>query len=521
MNGKIYIYVQNRDGHPLMPTTRRGHVGYLLRTGRAKVVAREPFTIRLLYETPDIVQPLYVGIDPGRTNIGIAVVDDGGDCKMEVKVKTRNKDIPKLMSSRKAARQRRRKCGRRDVRRRRAVKADPSRKEAVISRMLPQYKKPVLCHNIKNKEAKFNHRVREPGWLTPTANHLLQTHLNVVEKTAKLVPVAGTCVEINKFAFMALDNPNVKPWEYQRGPLYQKGNLHDAVYEMQSGRCLLCNKGGIDHYHHIVARAAGGSDTIDNIAGICDKCHNKMHKDEKAVERLKKKKAGMNKKYGALSVLNQIIPRLIDELGSRFSGETYVIEPKSTAEARRAGSIEKDHDMDAYCIACVAVNAVPSNDNISDNRYQMVQYRRHDRRALHQENNKRRYADPNGNVVATNRHKATMFLDNGKEVKEAPDSVEEYRAKHSSAEISVLRVLDHKPTYRHTDRVMPGALVRYERTDKKSKKVTNEMFVLDSSDGFHYGRPDSYVSTNGKKYGYAKCSVIKHNAGFVFTQSGM
>ena len=60
------IYVQSKDGKPLMPTTRGGHVRHLLKSNKARVVERYPFTIRLLYDTEGITQPLYLGIDTRR-----------------------------------------------------------------------------------------------------------------------------------------------------------------------------------------------------------------------------------------------------------------------------------------------------------------------------------------------------------------------------------------------------------------------------------------------------------------------
>lgn len=69
------VYVLNKDGKPLMPTTRCGHVRHLLKEQKARVVTSKSFTIQLLYETDNVVQPLYLGIDPGRTNIGVAVVN--------------------------------------------------------------------------------------------------------------------------------------------------------------------------------------------------------------------------------------------------------------------------------------------------------------------------------------------------------------------------------------------------------------------------------------------------------------
>ena len=72
------VYVLNKDGKPLMPTTRCGHIRHLLKEKKARVVRTNPFTIKLVYETDDVVQPLYLGIDPGRTNIGVAVVKVDG-----------------------------------------------------------------------------------------------------------------------------------------------------------------------------------------------------------------------------------------------------------------------------------------------------------------------------------------------------------------------------------------------------------------------------------------------------------
>lgn len=73
------VYVLSKAGKPLMPTTRCGHVRHLLKQKKAKVVATKPFTIQLLYDCPEGVQSLVLGIDPGRTNIGVAVVKEDGE----------------------------------------------------------------------------------------------------------------------------------------------------------------------------------------------------------------------------------------------------------------------------------------------------------------------------------------------------------------------------------------------------------------------------------------------------------
>ena len=95
------VYVINKEGRPLMPTEQHGYVRILLKKGKARVVRKIPFTIQLLYETMDQVQPVILGVDPGRTNIGVCTITETGKPLFSAEVQTRNKDIPKLMAKRK------------------------------------------------------------------------------------------------------------------------------------------------------------------------------------------------------------------------------------------------------------------------------------------------------------------------------------------------------------------------------------------------------------------------------------
>ena len=65
------VYVLNREGTSLMPTTRYGRVRRLLRKGHAVVVDYRPFTIQLTYDTPNGVQEVSLGVELVRicTNI--------------------------------------------------------------------------------------------------------------------------------------------------------------------------------------------------------------------------------------------------------------------------------------------------------------------------------------------------------------------------------------------------------------------------------------------------------------------
>lgn len=487
------VYVLNADGSPLMPTTRCGHVRILLKQGRAKVVERIPFTIQLCYETPDITQPLYLGIDPGRTNIGAAVVRENGECVFIAQLTTRNKDIPKLMKARKQYRMAHRRLKRRCKRQRRANAAGTTSPKKEIRRLLPGCEELITCKGIRNKEARFNNRKRPAGWLTPTANQLLLTHINLVKKLQKFLPITDVVFEVNRFDFMAMDNPHIKRWQYQRGPLFGKGSVKEAVYAAQDGHCLFCDN-SIAHYHHVVPQRENGSETLENRVGLCNFHHRLVHTEESWTKKMVAKKAGMNKKYHALSVLNQIIPALTEQLAELFPQHAFVTTGQDTFHFREDHSIQKDHYLDAYCIAC---SVIPNTQKVSSPKgkpYDIRQFRRHDRQACQQANIVRKYIDVSGKVVASNRNKA---------IEQKTDSLVEYRAKHSEVEISQLRVKAHSPQHKDMSRPMPGSLVLHN----------GKTFVLTASDGRHNGFVDYYIDEQGGKHSARKSKILTNNTG--------
>ena len=93
------VYVLDKNGYPLMPTNRHGKVKHLLKDGKAKVVKRCPFTIKLLYESTTYTQNLTLGVDTGSGTIGTAVSKDNGDIVYMSEVVVRN-DISDKMTQR-------------------------------------------------------------------------------------------------------------------------------------------------------------------------------------------------------------------------------------------------------------------------------------------------------------------------------------------------------------------------------------------------------------------------------------
>ena len=101
------VYVLNIDGQPLMPTNRHGKVKHLLKDGKAKVVRRCPFTIKLLYESTNHTQNLTLGVDTGSGTIGTAVSDDNGNIVYMSKVVVRNDIAGEMVQRAKYRRNRR------------------------------------------------------------------------------------------------------------------------------------------------------------------------------------------------------------------------------------------------------------------------------------------------------------------------------------------------------------------------------------------------------------------------------
>lgn len=100
------IYVQNKTGKALMPTERHGKVRRLLRDGLAVVVRREPFTIRLTYDSTTYTQPVCLGADAGTKHVGVSSTTDSKELyAAQVELRT---DIVKLLATRREQRRTRR-----------------------------------------------------------------------------------------------------------------------------------------------------------------------------------------------------------------------------------------------------------------------------------------------------------------------------------------------------------------------------------------------------------------------------
>ena len=118
--------------------------------------------------------------------------------------------------------------------------------------------------------------------------------MNIVQKIGNILPITDISLEINKFAFMEIANPEQKHSniDFQHGVLYGTGGLKNAVRVQKQDLCLLCGEQSIEHFHHIVPRSKCGSNTIGNIVGLCKKCHILVHTSQEAAGTLEKRSKG-------------------------------------------------------------------------------------------------------------------------------------------------------------------------------------------------------------------------------------
>lgn len=481
-----YIYVLSASGKPLMPTLRKGHVRRLLNTGKARIASHVPFVIQLKYKTGEICQPLYGGTDPGRDNIGEAVVRADGTCVYRAHLEARNREVPKLMEERRTHRQASRR-GERLARKRRAGRYG-TLLAAPLKRKLPGYKDGlVTVKDIINTEAKFNNRVRPEGWLTPTARQLVQTHVNMVRKICQILPVTYWSLEINRFAFMRMDNGQCYGADFQNGRMKGYSSVNDYVDARQNGCCYFCGK-PIEHHHHILPRHMTGSSLPENIIGVCRECHGKIH-----TGKLTANVAGIRKKYGALSVLNQTVPyiakTLIQEFGS--VGACFGWQTKGFRERYLPG---KDHDIDAMAIAMLGAVIMPNREaaQAMPDRYEIKQFRRHDRALIRSQRERTYYLD--GKTVCKNRHK--RFEQKG-------PSLEEYAMEHPE-DVSRLRVQKSTRYYNNPDRLIPGAAFLYHG---KRYIMTGQLTGGKYYRGLGQGK---------KNFPAKDCRILEHNTGIVY-----
>ncbi len=304
------VYVINSNGQPLMPTKRYGNVRRMLRSGRAKVVRRCPFTIQLLYETTQFTQEVSLGVDAGSKNIGLSATTEK-EVLFEAETELRS-DIVELIASRREGRR-----GRRN-------------------------------RKTRYRAARFDNRRRSDGWLAPSVQQKVDSHLAVVDKVHKILPVSRITVEVASFDIQKIKNPSVEGADYQQGEQLGFWNVREYVLFRDGHKCQCCKGKSKDarlNVHHIEGRKTGGNAPNDLIT-LCETCHTGYHKG--TVKLPKSIHRGMSFRDAAFMGIMRWA--FYNELKGIYPNVnlTYGYITKNT---RIKNGLPKDHYIDARCIS--------------------------------------------------------------------------------------------------------------------------------------------------------------------------
>ena len=304
------VFVFSKNGQPLMPTKNHAKARVLLKTGRAKVISRCPFTIQLLYESMVYTQNISLGVDAGSKHIGLSATTKD-KVLFESDVELRN-DIVDLLATRRQNRRTRR-----------------NRKT--------RYRKP-----------RFDNRKRKDGWLAPSVQNKVDTHMTVIHKVYEILPITKIIVEVASFDIQKIKNPTISGTEYQQGEQLDFWNIREYVLFRDGHMCQCCkgkSKDKILNVHHIESRKIGG-DAPNNLITLCETCHKGYHKG--TVSLPKTIHRGMSFKDAAfMGIMRWAFYNRLKEIYPNVS-LTYGYITKNT---RIENSLPKDHYVDARCIS--------------------------------------------------------------------------------------------------------------------------------------------------------------------------
>ena len=308
----------------------------LLKQGKAKVVKREPFTIQLLYATGETKQDITLGVDAGSKIIGLSATTDKQEL-FSAEVELRN-DIVDLLSTRREFRRTRR------------------------NRL--RYRKPRFLNRVRSKNK---------GWLAPSVENKIQTHLKIISKIHEILPISKIIIEVASFDIQKIKNPDIEGEQYQQGEQLGFWNVREYVLWRDGYKCQGKKgcKNKILNVHHIESRKTGGN-SPSNLITLCESCHKDYHAGKL---KLNLKRGQSFKDAVFMGIMRWTFYNRLKEIYSNVK-ITYGYITKNT---RIQNNLPKEHRIDALCIS--------GNPNVKrlDYWYYIKQVRRHNRQ-IHKAN---------------------------------------------------------------------------------------------------------------------------------------
>lgn len=329
----MLIYVLDIHGKPLMPTRRSGKVRRMLADGRAVIAGHTPFTIRLTYETTSFVQPVALGVDAGTVHVGLSATTNTKEVfSAEVQLRT---DIVDLLSTHREARRTRR-------------------------------------SRLRHRAPRFDNRKKSDGWLSPSVQQKVHSHVKTVQDICRILPVSSVTVEVAQFDTQWIKNPGLTGTDYQHGEQFGFWNVREYVLWRDGHRCQCChgrNGDSVLNVHHIESRITGG-DSPGNLVTLCETCHKAYHA---GTVKLDIKRTASLRDAAAMTVMRW---KVYERLKAALNIPVRLTYGYVTKNVRIGHGLAKSHIADARCISGHP-DARPS-----DTVHVSKQLRRHNRKVM-------------------------------------------------------------------------------------------------------------------------------------------
>lgn len=323
------VYIKSVTGQPLMPTERHGFVRRLLKSGRAKVVQRCPFTIQLLYESGTETQPIVLGVDAGSKHVGLSACTEKEEL-YSAEIRLRN-DVVDLLSDRR------------------------------------QYRRGRRNRKTRYRQVRFDNRVhaKHKGWLAPSVEVKIQEHITCIKQIMDILPISKVVVETAEFDLQRLKameegKPLPVGTDYQLGEMYDEYNVRQYVLKRDNYACQCCGKhptekNGIKlHVHHKESRKTGGN-APNNLITLCKDCHKALHEGKISLPE-GKRRGRPNRDAAFMGIMRKT---LIGRLREALVVPVWETHGYITKYRREKHGIRKTHTSDARCIAGM-MESIPS-----------------------------------------------------------------------------------------------------------------------------------------------------------------
>lgn len=307
----MLVYVLNNQGNPIMPCSS-AKARKLLKDGKAKIIKRDIFTIQLLYSSSGYKQEIALGVDSGSKTIGLSATTKEKEL-FAGEYQLRN-DISDLLSDRRMYRRARR--GRKT-----------------------RYRKPRFLNRVRTKNK---------GWLAPSVEHKIQSHVNIIDRLHKILPISKVVVELANFDIQKLNNPDINKWDYQKGERLGFENVKSYVLYRDDYECQHCKGKSKDNrleVHHIIQRKDGGSNNQENLITLCSLHHKEVHKGK-----IELNVKGVKKKYKDATHMN-IMKNFIYQRLIKLYSNIEITYGYITKHNRYENGIDKTHRFDALTIS--------------------------------------------------------------------------------------------------------------------------------------------------------------------------